>query len=40
MAITQARAEAATIAAALEEQYPDTNRNRSMTVRTELETSS
>ncbi|MGH9647921.1 MAG: ABC transporter permease, partial [Bryobacteraceae bacterium] len=37
VAITQARAEVATIAAALEEQYPDTNRNRSMTVRTELE---
>ena len=38
VAITQARAEVATIAAALEKQYPDTNRNRSMTVRTELET--
>ena len=37
VAITQARAEVATIAAALEKQYPDTNRNRSMTVRTELE---
>jgi putative ABC transport system permease protein len=37
VAISQARAEVATIAAALEKQYPETNRNRSMTVLTEME---
>lgn len=37
VAITQARAEVATIASALEKQYPDTNRSRRMTIFTELE---
>ena len=35
--LAQAKAEVSTIAAALEKQYPDTNRNQKMTVRTELE---
>ena len=35
--MAQAQAEVLTIAAALEKQYPETNRNQTMAVRTELQ---